>query len=140
MAKLLFIDDDPEIRNLYGSFLQRRLHCLSTSRYNRNSVTLCENGPQAIALLQKELNFNLIICDYAMPIKNGADVWAYVQEFYPVIPFILFTSQKLEELPEFGDSFRRSGNVWLQKPASPEKLLQVVHSLLSEESAGLFMA
>ncbi|HAZ12010.1 MAG: hypothetical protein A2X86_06835 [Bdellovibrionales bacterium GWA2_49_15] len=140
MAKLLFIDDDPDVHNLYGSFLRRRLHCQNISKYNRNSVTACENGPQAMALLKENPNFDLIVCDYCIPLKNGGDVWKYVRAHNPEIPFVLFTSQSLEELPEFDASFHGAGNVWLKKPAPPEKLLQIINSLLSEKTTSIFMS
>ena len=130
MAKLLFIDDDPEIRRLFVPFLRERSH----------TVTACENGLQAMLLLQKDFHFDVIICDYCMPIKTGGEVWNLVRKLYPAIPFVLFTSQILADLPEFDDTFQYSGNVWLRKPASPGKLLKVVHSLLSEEAASSFMS
>ncbi|HAZ13781.1 MAG: hypothetical protein A2X86_10320 [Bdellovibrionales bacterium GWA2_49_15] len=122
MPRLLFIDDDPEIRSLYNCFLQ-----------DLSSVTTCEDGQQAMALLQDDQNFDVIVCDYRMPVKNGGDVWNFVQQRNLNIPFVLFTSQTLTDLPEFDDSFHNSGNVWLQKPASPDKLLRIIHDLSKSE-------
>ena len=70
MAKLLFIDDDPEIRRLFVPFLRERSH----------TVTACENGLQAMLLLQKDFHFDVIICDYCMPIKTGGEVWNLVRK------------------------------------------------------------
>ncbi|HAZ14777.1 MAG: hypothetical protein A2X86_22360 [Bdellovibrionales bacterium GWA2_49_15] len=118
MPRLLFIDDDPEIRSLYHDRLQ-----------TLGSVTTCENGSLAMALLQKDHNFDVIICDYCMPIKNGGDVWGFIQHLGLKIPFVLFTSRSLKELPEFDESFHSAGNIWLQKPISPEKLLKTIRAV-----------
>ncbi len=132
MTSLLLIDDEAEIRNLYGSFLKTRLQQDSLSNSYPDSVTICEDGPQALEVLQETSNFDVIVCDYCMPEKNGGDVWNFVRKSYPDVPFILFTSENFQELPEFDETFQGMGNVWLKKPASPEKLLQVITEILAE--------
>ena len=138
MTNLLLIDDDAEIRDLYGSFLQSRFITQPINHDSSDSVTVCEDGPQALEVLQETSDFDVIVCDYRMPVKNGGDVWNYVRKTNPNVPFILFTSEDFNELPEFDESFQDLGNVWLQKPASPEKLLQVITEVLnsSKKSTG----
>ncbi|MBI2520805.1 MAG: response regulator [Bdellovibrio sp.] len=132
MTSLLLIDDDAEIRDLYGPFLRKRLFDQSLPRRQGDSLTICEDGTQALEVLQENYAFDIIICDYCMPVKNGGDVWNFVRKSYPNVPFILFTSEEFQELPEFDESFQDPRHICLKKPASPAKLLQVITNVLSE--------
>ncbi|OFZ12690.1 MAG: hypothetical protein A2X86_15340 [Bdellovibrionales bacterium GWA2_49_15] len=128
----MLIDDDAEIRNLYGPFLEKRLQAQSQTTPANDLVTICVDGPQALEVLQETTAFDIIVCDYSMPVKNGGDVWNYVKKSNPSVPFILFTSEEFNELPEFDKSFQDLGHICLKKPASPTKLLQVITTLLAD--------
>jgi DNA-binding response OmpR family regulator len=64
MQKILIVEDDPLLQNMYQNFL----------RHEGFEVTLTANGPEALAYLTKE-TCNLILLDIMMPGgMNGFDV------------------------------------------------------------------
>lgn len=64
MAKVLLLDDEPEILNLLSDEFKRLGHDVVTVRF----------PAKALELLREEHNgFDLVVCDLVMPQKNGID-------------------------------------------------------------------
>lgn len=64
MAKVLLIDDEPEILNLLKDEFSRLGHEVVMTRYPE----------RALELLRQERNWiDLVVCDLVMPQKNGID-------------------------------------------------------------------
>jgi CheY-like chemotaxis protein len=79
--KILLVDDDYQIRLAFADFLSDDGHL----------VTTCENPVQAIELLKKENDFNLIISDFNMPLMTGGDFNQWLIDSSLNIPFILMS-------------------------------------------------
>ena len=65
--RVLVVDDDPPIRSLIAKVLDRQGIDVSTA----------SDGQEAIELLQKG-NFEAIVLDLMMPVKNGYDVLDFI--------------------------------------------------------------
>lgn len=72
MARILIVDDEPNMRLLISSMLKSPNHELLTA----------ENGDAAIALLAKE-RVDLVITDLVMPQKNGIDLIMELKQSSP---------------------------------------------------------
>ncbi|MCK9199669.1 MAG: response regulator [Gallionella sp.] len=79
-ATLLFIDDEANIL----AALKRLFRPLG---YN---ILTAENGPDGLALLEKE-NVDLVICDMRMPQMSGAEVLEQIHNRWPEVVRILLT-------------------------------------------------
>lgn len=82
-AKILIVDDTQDCRKLLALLLPSLL----------DAVDMIEaaDGAEAIDILSKRSDFDLVISDYTMPNVTGAGVFRYLQEAKLEIPFILFT-------------------------------------------------
>lgn len=87
--KILLVDEDYQIRLAFADFLSDDGHL----------VTTCENPVQAIELLKKENDFNLIISDFNMPLMTGGDFNQWLIGSSLNIPFILM-SGNIEQITE----------------------------------------
>lgn len=90
--KILFIDDDDSIRLIYSIDLE--------NIFNPIEIIEREGASSAIEFLKggTNLKIDLILCDFNMPTGNGCLVYNYLIESKSQIPFILFTTETLEDL------------------------------------------
>ncbi len=116
MAKLLLIDDDPQIRRLIKTFAENEGHI----------CTEAENG--AIGLQKfKESDFDIVILDVMMPVMDGWDTLSKIREISN-IPVILLTARGEEYDRLFG--FGLGADDFVPKPFSSLELLARVKALL----------
>jgi PAS domain S-box-containing protein len=89
-ARVLVVDDDPEVRHVTASFL-------ADFGY---SETEAESGAAALALLEGE-RFDLVVADLAMPGMSGVDLAASVRAMRPDLPVLILTGHAdAIEIPE----------------------------------------
>ncbi|HZQ20333.1 MAG TPA: response regulator [Terriglobales bacterium] len=123
-AKILIVDDDPELRMA----LKLRL------RANQFETVSASDGYSAIALAQKE-HPNLIILDLGLPAGNGFTVLKRLQENDALshIPVIVLTARD----PQSNElrSLDSGATAFFQKPADNNELLQVIRASLKSASA-----
>jgi two-component system chemotaxis response regulator CheY len=67
----------------------------------------------------------LIICDIHMPKVNGMEAIAYFRQEFPSVPVIVLTGHPA--LAGTTHLFKQGIVDYLEKPISPEKLIQAVH-------------
>lgn len=92
-VKILIVDDTTDCRKL--------LRILLNSLISSLEIVEAIDGADATEILEKDQNFDLIICDYTMPKLSGASVYKYVNERQLTIPFILFTVLYEYDLNDF---------------------------------------
>ncbi len=116
MAKLLLIDDDPQIRKLIKTFAENEKYtCIEA-----------ENGAIGIEKLSSS-NFDVVILDVMMPVMDG---WATLSKIRETnnIPVILLTARSEEYDKLFG--FGLGADDFVPKPFSCLELLARVKALL----------
>ncbi len=97
--KILIVDDEEMLQDLFELILIAEFECLTTK---------ANNGQEAIELLKKGEKFDLIISDYKMPVTNGGELCLFNMS-NANIPFFLFSGGDLEDYPElskFGEANR----------------------------------
>ena len=119
-ARLLVVDDEPEIAELIGEML-------SGAGYE---VMTAESGAVALAMLA-EARFDAIVSDLHMPDLDGAGLWREVKRQWPALArrMLFVTGDTLSPTArQFLDEARASS---LNKPFAKAELLARVTELLS---------
>lgn len=68
MLKILHIEDDPEVSEIMTIVLQ-----------DRATLVHAQNGQIGIDTFNRDKNFDLVICDFQMPLKNGVEVVKHIR-------------------------------------------------------------
>ncbi|PHR29463.1 MAG: response regulator [Desulfotalea sp.] len=75
--KILIIDDDPRIRNLFRMWLERE----------GLEVFEAENGMEGVRE-QRQRPMDLIVCDLIMPVQEGIETITQIKSEYPDVGII----------------------------------------------------
>ncbi len=122
--RILFVDDDASIRQLYTMLLDNIIENVD--------IVPAISGKQAINTLKKDMNFDLILCDFRMEDGNGAIVYEFINKKTKKIPFLLFTTENINDLSEFKDFFRSNAlNHFIRKPIKPAKFKEEISQVIS---------
>src|SRR5580658_3562888 len=123
--KLLLLDDDEQMLELYQELLQQLP--------SEPEVTVSNSGARAITLLETE-PFSLLITDLRMPKMDGLQVLAIVRRKYPQLRIIVLTGVVDEEYRS--RAYALGVDLFWQKPGSAEEfqlLRDCVESFLDRE-------
>ncbi|HXE14356.1 MAG TPA: response regulator [Bryobacteraceae bacterium] len=118
--RILLVDDDPSIRNLYSKALSQAGFAVETA----------PNGKAAFQTVE-QFQPHLIILDLVMPEQEGIETLLQVQSKNPKVPVLAISgamgaSEYLSVANILGA--RRT----LEKPIKAERLVQTVRALLAE--------
>ncbi|MCS7189156.1 MAG: sigma-54 dependent transcriptional regulator [Bacteroidia bacterium] len=80
MARLLIVDDDPEIRESLAEVLS----------YDDHIVELAKDGLEAQRILEKS-DFDIVLCDVRMPGKDGMELLEWARQHKPEVEFIMLS-------------------------------------------------
>ncbi|MEN3041116.1 MAG: sigma-54 dependent transcriptional regulator [Bacteroidia bacterium] len=80
MARLLVVDDDPEIRASLAEVLS----------YDGHTVEVARDGIEAQRLLER-LDFDIVLCDVRMPGKDGMELLSWARQHKPETEFIMLS-------------------------------------------------
>jgi len=123
--KILLLDDDPDLLELYRELLSRLP--------SKPEVHTATSGARALALLETE-PFRLLISDLKMPKMDGLQVLSIVRRKYPQLRTVVLTSVTDEQ---FRSRVYALGiDLFWQKPASETEInlfLECLESLLERE-------
>ena len=123
LGRILVVDDEADVRKSVRLILTKAGY----------DVREAEDGDQAIRQIRSNDNpfkVGLIICDIHMPKVNGMEVIAFFRQEFPSVPVIVFTGKP--ELAGATHLFKQGIVDYLEKPISPEKLIQAVHKSIKE--------
>lgn len=112
---VMVVDDEAAVRSL----VQRSLESLGYT------VLLAEHGKQALDVLERSIDpISLVLLDLAMPVMDGVETAARLQQRWPKLPIIVMSGLADE------DALRHLGNVrvsgFVPKPFTAEQLAQAV--------------
>jgi signal transduction histidine kinase/CheY-like chemotaxis protein len=127
-ARVLLVDDDPEVREVVAAQL-RDLGC---------SVVAAASGDAALALLAdgNAAEFDLLVSDYAMPGLGGAELAAAARDRWPHLPVLLIAGYNDVAAETRADQ----GWHWLRKPFRRADLAVHVGRLVAARKSGLAAA
>jgi two-component system, cell cycle sensor histidine kinase and response regulator CckA len=117
--KILYVDDEPGMRDVIGRVLTKLGF----------EVETVSNGPDAISRLQGAHGlFDAVVTDLSMPEMSGTQLAQAVKDFAPDLPIIAFTGSALQYL-QSADQTRLFAAVVRKGPQTPalrEAILQAV--------------
>jgi DNA-binding NtrC family response regulator len=115
--KLLIVDDDPLICDLYSDYFEQ----------NGFEVKTSLSVEQALSLINKE-EPTIVLSDVVMPFRNGFELLEEVQMYHPNTAFVFMTGY--ENDIEIIDRLEQSGKKWFAKPIQLEEMLKIVQGEL----------
>jgi two-component system sensor histidine kinase ChiS len=123
--RILVVDDEPVN-------IQVLSNLLSIRNYH---VTKAYSGAEALALLAKDEQFDLVLLDVMMPKMSGYDVCSRLREKYSLydLPVLMLTAKNRIQDVILG--LQVGANDYLPKPFDKEELLARVKTLLELKSA-----
>ncbi|TFG83101.1 MAG: response regulator transcription factor, partial [Erysipelotrichales bacterium] len=110
MGKILFVDDESNIRRLVG-------YDLKTAGYD---YVLCEDGMQAYETGTKD-NFDVIVIDWMMPRMNGIELVERLRKEGNESILIMLTAKDEEE--NLLEAFEAGVDDYVTKPFSSRELM-----------------
>ena len=124
MARILVVDDDPDLRGLVDFRLRRSGH----------QVLTAQDAPSALALVAQRGQPDLAILDIVMPGMNGLDLLIELRkgEGMAELPAIFLSARILPADIEAG---RKLGATYLTKPFVAPALMAAVTAALGPQDA-----
>lgn len=116
--KVLIVDDEQGIREVIKEY------CLSENY----EVEEAENGYEALDILEKNSNINIIILDIMMPKMDGYTTLTHLRKKYD-IPVIML-SARADEYDKL-QSFNLGVDDYVTKPFSPKELIARIKAILN---------
>ncbi|ELZ44886.1 multi-sensor signal transduction histidine kinase [Halorubrum californiense DSM 19288] len=107
---VLLVDDDPDLRAVTASFLEREA--------DRIAVETAPDAADGLDVLA-DRNVECVVSDYEMPGRDGLAFLAEVRERDPDLPFILFTGRGSEEVAS--EAISAGVTDYLQKRGGTER-------------------
>jgi DNA-binding response OmpR family regulator len=115
-VRILYVDDDPDIRYLMGLVLQKEGF----------QILFAENGSQALELWGK-VPVDLVILDVMMPKLNGFEICRQIRKDSN-IPVIFISV--LDDEPDVVKGLELGGYDYISKPFRLKELVARIHAVL----------
>lgn len=116
---ILVVDDDPNFVDSTRELLEERGHV----------VVVARTGPEAIEKMEAE-QIGFLILDLRLPVLNGLEVYIELKRRGRVVPTLIVTAYAEEEAEALERLSSLEVDGFLKKPFPPEKLLEVIESLM----------
>lgn len=123
MSNILLIEDEQAIRNVLKSILM--------DENPKWKVDEAENGAVGIEKI-KEKEYDLIISDIKMPLKDGMEVLSEAMEYNPDLTMVMITGHGDVDLAV--DAIKKGAYDFISKPPDLNKLLTTVRNALDRKS------
>ena len=115
--KILLVDDDAAIRQILVRLLQEEGYFVLTGA----------NGVEALTLADAT-DFDLVILDLNMPVKDGWSTFEQLAIKSPMLPVVLITARPNQLFP----ALAAGAGALLEKPLDFVKLFDTVRTLMEE--------
>ena len=123
MSNILLIEDEQAIRNVLKSILMDE-----NPKWN---VDEAENGAVGLEKI-KEKEYDLIISDIKMPLKDGMEVLSEAMQYNPELTMVMITGHGDVDLAV--DAIKKGAYDFISKPPDLNKLLTTVRNALDRKS------
>jgi two-component system response regulator HydG len=123
MKRILIIDDDMDMCNLLGRFLQKKGYETEASH----------SGGKGIAKF-KESKFDVVLCDFRLGDKEGREVLREIKQADPYAIVIIITGYS--DIKTAVDVIKAGAFDYITKPLIPEEVLNVIGRALQQSGEG----
>ena len=119
--RILVVDDEKTVSDLLSLQLINQGYATKTAK----------NGMEALELLEKDGLVDLLIIDVQMPVMNGFETLATMQEKgWDSVPTIMLTAKEKED-DKIVRGYKVGADHYVLKPFSTRKLIKLVDSILA---------
>lgn len=125
MARLLIVDDDPQIRRAVRRILELAGHTLSETGEGRTAISMHAVQP-----------FDLVITDMRMPGCTGLELMRHLQQTEPAVKVIIMSGGDQADALNLAQIGSSGTTRTLQKPFTIDELKTLVRELLGEANRG----
>jgi len=115
--KLLVVEDDPNLGTILAEYLRAKHY----------DVQLRNNGQEGFDAFAKN-DFDLIILDVMMPVKDGFSLAKDIRKLNQKVPLIFLTAKSMKE--DTIEGFKVGADDYITKPFSMEELLLRINAIL----------
>jgi two-component system OmpR family response regulator len=115
--KILLAEDDKNLGDILKTYLEAKGY----------PTTLCVNGEEAYDLFTKE-NFDFVVLDIMMPLKDGFTVAREIRKTNKKIPILFLTAKSMQD--DILKGFQLGADDYITKPFSMEVLLMRMNAIL----------
>ena len=116
LIRVLLVDDEPSLLDV----IKESLEIMGPME-----VTVANSVDEALSLIRGG-DFEVVVSDYQMPVKDGLVLLSDVKSIIPNLPFILFTGKGREEVVI--EALNRGADYYLQKGGAPaSQFTELVH-------------
>jgi two-component system response regulator HydG len=127
MAKILIIDDDPDICLLLNRFLTRKGHVIVSSH----------TGQGGLALLERE-HPELVMTDFRLGDMEGTEVLMRIREKQPDVPVLIITGYS--DIRVAVNVMKQGAFDYITKPILPDEILLTIDKALASRGGKLVPA
>jgi two-component system response regulator HydG len=121
-SRILVVEDEPNMR----------AHLQTALEADGYSVSLAQDGQQGISRF-KETRYDLVLCDMAMPGKDGFEVLDFAHGHRPDVPFVMITAFGTINMAV--EAMKRGACDFLPKPFKNEEIRATVRRALESRSS-----
>ncbi len=123
-GRILVVEDNPVNRKVVSGVLGKRGY----------SIELANDGREALAKLEHDSSFDLILMDVQMPVLDGLETTRLIRNNprWQTLPIVAMTAHAMTGDKE--NCLEAGMNDYVSKPVSPEHLLRVVDEYLVEKT------
>jgi len=121
-TRILLVEDDPRVA-------RSTLSSLEELGYR---VTACDSGAEALAIMARDGDFDLVITDVMMPEMTGPELVRILAERYPDVSVLFVTGYA----GEAGETADLSGYDLLRKPFTVAALADAVSAAVARRASG----
>jgi DNA-binding response OmpR family regulator len=118
-AKVLVIDDEPEITDIVETFLTEAGYVVSVENTSRNA-----------AAKARQFKPDVVLLDIMMPEMDGYQACQAIKQDPELanVPIIFLTGK--DRTDDMGRSFKVGGDMFIKKPFSCERLLEIINLVI----------
>jgi DNA-binding response OmpR family regulator len=118
-ARVLVIDDEPEITDIVETFLTEAGYTVTVENSSRRAVAKA-----------REFKPDVVILDIMMPDMDGYQVCQDMKQDQSLsgTPIVFLTGKDRSD--DMGRSFKAGGDMFIKKPFSCERLLEIVNIVI----------
>lgn len=118
MKKILIIDDDLDMCQLLSRFLVRKGF----------EADMATSGNKGLAKF-REQKFDLVLCDFRLGDKEGAEVLKEIKNINADIPVIIITGYS--DIKVAVDVIKQGAYDYITKPLMPDEVISLIHQALN---------
>ena len=126
LNKILIVDDSQLIHSMYRLVLNRYKSC---------KIVDAMNGLEALDVLSRESDFDLILLDINMPVMNGLQFMEKIKKenLYGYVPIVVISTEGKEEDTLMALKLGAAG--YVVKPFKPNMLYELIDKIISKKQS-----